>query len=79
MIATAPDNRNSNMAAQTGSIYISVWNYDRWRLNSNRKSRGFNNASSKKASPNDCDNDQQQEVAIWPLNRKYVYLCEKGR
>jgi len=57
----------SNMAAQAGNTYISGTVRDSIEIPT--ANLGFAAmTSSKEVSPNDCDNDQQPEIAIWPPN-----------
>jgi len=53
------------MAAQTGSIYISGTMIDSVEI-STAILELLTMTSSKKVPQNDCDNDLQPEIAIWP-------------
>jgi len=64
MLWQQPTTGNSNMAAQTGSTYISGTMIDGVEI-STANLEFSTVASSKKVLPNDSHNDQQPEVAIW--------------
>jgi len=60
-----PTTGNSNMAAKTGSTYISGTRIDSAKIPTT--TRGFLIvASSQKVLPNVSDNDEQPKVAMWP-------------
>ena len=61
------------MAAQTGNNYISKTMIDRIEIPT--VILGFSTMmNSKKVTPNDCDNDRQPEIAIWPPKPEILYL-----
>jgi len=66
------------MVAQTGNTYISGTMTDSIKIPT--AILGVSTmTSSKKVLPNDCDNDRQPEIAIWPPDRKYLYLWDYDR
>jgi len=61
------------MATKTGNSYTTGTTTDSVKIPT--ASPGFSTmASQNKVSPSDCDNDRQPEMAMWPQNRKYLYL-----
>jgi len=65
----------SNMAAQTGSTYISGTNVDSVEIPT--ANLGFSTETSKKKVPrDDCDDDAQPEVAIWRLKPEVLISLE---
>ena len=68
----------SNMAAQTGSTHVSGTMTDSVEIPT--ANLGFSIVTSKQKVPRDeCVDDRQPEVAIWPPNRKYSYLWNYDR
>ena len=69
-------NGNSNMAAQTGNSYISGTTIDSIEIPTEKLGLSIM-TSSKKVSPNCCDNDRQSEMAIW-LRGLGGYIATSG-
>jgi len=61
------------VAAQTGNTYISGTVIDSIEIST--ANLGFSTrTSSKKVSSNDCDNDRQPEIAIWPPGNETIFM-----
>ena len=69
---------NNDMATKTGNSYTTGTTTDGIKIPT--ASPGFSTmASPNKVSPSDYDNDRQPEMAMWPPNRKYLYIWNSDR
>jgi len=72
-LCDSSNDRQPEMAAETGNAYISETMTDTIEISI--ANLGFTTIQrSKKVSASGCYSDRQPEIAIWPPKRKYLYL-----
>jgi len=75
-----PTTGNSNLVAQTENTYISGTMLDSVEIS--KATLVFSTMTSSKSAQNDCENDRQRELAIWPPKPEiliYLELWQMGR